>query len=116
MKHRFFYLVLIITFSFNAFAQNGSIKGRVFNEKTNEPLEFATVQIQGTTIGSTTDLDGNFIFTGITPGFVRLLVTYVGFEKTLSPEIQVQGNQTAFIDIQAYRESCFGFIRWSAAD
>ena len=83
MKHRFFYLVLIITFSFNAFAQNGSIKGRVFNEKTNEPLEFATVQIQGTTIGSTTDLDGNFIFTGITPGFVRLLVTYVGFEKTL---------------------------------
>ena len=99
MKHRFFYLVLIITFSFNAFAQNGSIKGRVFNEKTNEPLEFATVQIQGTTIGSTTDLDGNFIFTGITPGFVRLLVTYVGFEKTLSPEIQVQGNQTAFIDI-----------------
>lgn len=99
MKHRFFYLVLIIIFSFNAFAQNGSIKGRVFNEKTNEPLEFATVQIQGTTIGSTTDLDGNFIFTGITPGFVRLLVTYVGFEKTLSPEIQVQGNQTAFIDI-----------------
>ena len=90
------FLILIVTASYS---QNGSIKGRVFNEKTNEPLEFATVQIQGTTIGSTTDLDGNFIFTGIEPGFVRLMVTYVGFEKTVSPEIQVQGNQTAFIDI-----------------
>ena len=90
------FIILLVSASYS---QNGSIKGRVFNEKTNEPLEFATVQIQGTTIGSTTDLDGNFIFTGITPGFVRLLVTYVGFEKTLSPEIQVQGNQTAFIDI-----------------
>ncbi len=98
MKKTFLIILLFIA-SLSSFAQQGSIKGRVFNEKTNEPLEFATVQIEGTLIGSTTDLDGNFIFTGIEPGFVRLVVTYVGFEKTLSSEIQVQGNQTSFIDI-----------------
>lgn len=82
------------------FAQKGTIKGRVYNAKTNQPLEFATIQIEGTTIGSTSDLDGNFIFTGVNPGFTRLIVRMIGFETTASPEIQVQGNQTTFIDIE----------------
>jgi len=81
------------------FAQMGIIKGRVFNQTTNQPLEFAAIIIQGTTIGSTTDLDGNFIFTGIEPGFKRLVVRYVGYQTTVSSEIQVQGNQTIYVDI-----------------
>ena len=95
--------VLILTFILAlpllAFAQKGTIKGRVFNAKTNEPIEFANILVQGTTIGSTSDLDGNYIFTGITPGFYRLVVSFVGFETAVSPEIQVQGNQTTFVDI-----------------
>ena len=92
-------LTVLIMIALSSFAQEGTIKGRVFNMKTNEPIEFATIQIEGTTIGSTSDLDGNFIFTGIKPGFVKLIARSVGFETTVSPEIQVQGNQTAFVDI-----------------
>lgn len=95
--------VLILTFILAlpllAFAQKGTIKGRVFNAKSNEPIEFANILVQGTTIGSTSDLDGNYIFTGITPGFYRLVASFVGFETAVSPEIQVQGNQTTFVDI-----------------
>lgn len=80
-------------------AQKGTIKGKVFNAKSNEPIEFANIIVQGTLIGSTSDLDGNFIFTGINPGFIRLVVSSVGFETTVSTEIQVQGNQTSFVDI-----------------
>ncbi|MDD5186005.1 MAG: TonB-dependent receptor, partial [Paludibacter sp.] len=92
-------LFLILSLPWMVFAQMGIIKGRVFNQTTNQPLEFAAILIQGTTIGSTTDLDGNFIFTGIEPGFKRLVVKYVGYETTVSPEIQVQGNQTVYVDI-----------------
>jgi hypothetical protein len=92
-------LFLVLIFSVSLFAQKGIIKGRVFNVKTNAPLEFATILIQGSTIGSTSDLDGNFIFTGIEPGFKKLIVQSIGFEKTISAEIQVQGNQTVFVDI-----------------
>ncbi|OIP82681.1 MAG: hypothetical protein AUK44_07130 [Porphyromonadaceae bacterium CG2_30_38_12] len=88
------------------FSQKGNIKGKVFNAKNNEPIEFANILIQGTQIGSTSDLDGNFIFTGINPGFVRLVVSSVGFETTVSTEIQVQGNQTSFLDI-AVPEAAF---------
>jgi hypothetical protein len=92
-------LLIILTFSSAVYAQQGTIKGRVFNEKTNEPIEFANIIIQGTDIGSTSDLDGNYIFTGIKPGFMRLVVSFVGFTTTTSAEIQVQGNQTTFVDI-----------------
>jgi len=92
-------LIVLITITLLTFSQKATIKGRVFNSKTNEPLEFATIVIQGTNIGSTSDLDGNFIFTGIDPGFIRLSASLLGYEKTISAEIQAQGNQTTFIDI-----------------
>jgi len=101
-------ITLLLTFFLSFLglsAQNGTIKGRIYNAKTNEPIEFCTVSIQGTTIGSTTDLDGNYIFTGIQPGFARVLAAFLGFETSLSPEIQVQGNQTVFVDIALVEKS-----------
>lgn len=92
-------LTFIIALPLCVFSQKGTIKGRVFNAKTNEPIEFANILVQGTTTGSTSDLDGNYTFTGITPGFYRLVASFVGFETAVSPEIQVQGNQTTFVDI-----------------
>ncbi len=92
-------ITLLILFTSFVFAQKGTIRGRIYNSKTNEPLEFANIIIQGTNIGSTSDLDGNYIFTGIDPGFKQLVVSLVGFQTTLSAEIQVQGNQTTFLDI-----------------
>ena len=69
----FFAIILFCNFTFS---QKGTIKGKVFNAKTNEPIEFANIVIQGTTIGSTSDLDGNYIFTGVNPGFMRSYLVY----------------------------------------
>lgn len=89
---------LYLFVSLFTFAQTGTVRGRVYNQKNNDPLEFATVQILGTVIGTTTDLEGNYEIVG-PPGFVRLVVSYVGFETTVSAEVHIQGNQVAFIDI-----------------
>ena len=90
--------ILLLFVSMFTFAQTGTVKGRVYNAKTNEPLEFATVQIQGSTIGTTTDLEGNYEIK-TNPAFVKLMVTYVGYEPALSSEVHIQGNQTTFLDI-----------------
>ena len=103
---QFILIIIFISINLAVFSQQGTIKGRVFNAKSNEPIEFANILIQGTLVGSTSDLDGNYIFTGIKPGFVRLVVSSVGFETTISAEIQVQGNQTTFVDI-AVPEAAF---------
>ncbi|MFH0758743.1 MAG: TonB-dependent receptor [Bacteroidota bacterium] len=81
------------------FAQQGIIQGRVYNVKNNEPVEFATIAIYGTSIGSISDLDGNFLFTGLEPGYVELRVSSVGFETYVSEAIQVTNAKKVFIEI-----------------
>ena len=103
---RYSLVLVVLLFVMQAFAQKGSIKGRIYDAKTNQPLEFASILVQGTSIGSTSDLDGNYIFTGIEPGFKRLVISLVGYQTTVSAEIQVQGNQTTFIDIPVVGTYC----------
>lgn len=80
-------------------AQDGVIRGRVFNAQNNEPVPFANIVISGTMIGSTSDFDGNFLFTGVNPGFVRLEVFSIGFERKISEELMVSNTRTTFVEI-----------------
>lgn len=80
-------------------AQKGSIKGQIVNQRNNQPIEFAGVQIQGTTIGVVSDENGDFVLSDVDPGFVRLIVSFLGFKTTVSSEIQVQGNQITYVDV-----------------
>jgi len=91
-----FFLILL---SIAGSAQNGSIEGRVYNAKNNEPVEFATIAVYGTAIGSISDLDGKFLFTGLEPGFIQLRVSSVGYEAYVSEAIQVTNASKVFIEI-----------------
>ena len=96
------YLILFIAFmlvSYSAIAQNGTLQGRVLDKTTNEPLPFANIVIDGTTIGAVSDIDGNFIFTGLNPGFIRLKASSVGHISTLSADIQVTNAKKVYIEI-----------------
>lgn len=94
-----FYLLLLTLIPLFMVAQNGTIKGRVFDKESNEPLPFTNIVVFGTNIGSISDLDGNFIFTGLMPGFVKLAATSVGFESYVSEEFQVTNSRTSFVNI-----------------
>ena len=78
---------------------NGVIEGRVYNDKNNEPIPFASVVIWGTSIGSITDIDGKFLFTGIKPGYVELRALSIGFETYTSSQILVTNASKVFLDI-----------------
>jgi len=101
MKTKAIYLLFGILFlSHSALeAQQGIIKGRIYNANNNEAVEFASVAIFGTSIGSISDLDGNFTFTGLEPGYVELRVSSVGFEPYVSEAIQVTNAKRVFLDI-----------------
>jgi hypothetical protein len=98
-----FYTVLIFSvIILNILAgqsNSGIIKGRVYNSGTNEGVQFATVQIWGTTVGAVTDFDGNFLFTGIKPGYVELRASSVGFKPFISSAILVTNSNQVSIDL-----------------
>ena len=84
----------------SAFGQNnGMVKGRVYNELTNEPVPFAKCILVDTDKGAITSLDGNFEISGIAPGFYNLEVSYVGYRKRLIQELNISNVKPIVLDI-----------------
>ncbi len=92
-------ILLLIILPFNLLAQSGVIKGFVFNSTSNQPIEFATVAIEGTTLGMQTNETGNYEFKNLSPGLYNLVVSYVGFKKKSVLEIQVSNAKPAIVDV-----------------
>ncbi len=81
-------IVLTLFFSLfisGLYAQDAYLSGTITDKKTGETLIGANVVLKGTTIGVSTDLDGGYILTGITPGDYQLWITYIGYEDKLIP-------------------------------
>ena len=74
------------TFSLSMYAQNITVNG-VVEDAAGIPLIGVTVQVEGESIGTVTDLDGNFTLLNV-PTNATLLVTYVGMQ---SQTIQLNG-------------------------
>jgi hypothetical protein len=81
-------------------AQSGIIKGRITNKINNEPIMFASVLVEGTDKGTTTDETGNYEIGGLTPGLYNVRATYVGFNEATIYEIQVTSAKPAVVDIE----------------
>jgi len=84
MKPLTFFTLVLIFFSFtvSAFSQNenGSIKGIIVDATNDEVLTGANVIIDGTSIGTATGLDGEFIFPSVKAGEYILDVSYIGYK------------------------------------
>ena len=98
MKTIYTILILFIL-PFSLFAQNASLKGKVVDVLSNEPLPFVNVVVSGTTTGTITDLDGNFLLNGLEPGFIRIEASFVGYKKAISSEIEISVANTNSIEI-----------------
>ena len=75
--------VTVWIFSVQAFAQNINVRGTV-KGTDGEPLIGVTVQVQGTTSGTVTDMDGIFAIQGVAPG-ASLEISYVGMQTQVIP-------------------------------
>jgi len=100
MNQKILISILLFFTSISLVAQSGRIEGRIFDKSNNEPLPFVNIIIEGTNIGSTTDLDGRFIFTGVEPGFVNLRASFVGYTTILSPDLMVTNATPAYIELK----------------
>ena len=82
------------------FGQNtGSIAGKLIDkEYNNEPLAFANILIKGTTTGTTSDIDGLYIFENLDPGTYILEFSFVGYE-TQDVEVEVVAGKVTEVNV-----------------
>jgi hypothetical protein len=76
----FYYFLPLILMSMTFYAQTYTISGKVFDSESKEPLPFVPVLIKGTTVGGTTDFDGNYSITTSKLGD-SIVATYVSYKK-----------------------------------
>jgi hypothetical protein len=93
--------ILFITFlalsQFVVAQDKGTLKGLLTDKETNnEPLPFANVQIKGTSIGTTTDFDGNYIL-NVSAGNHIVVFSFLGY-KTIEKPVTIKENETITIN------------------
>jgi len=68
----------------------GEITGRVLDAETRQPLAFVSVYLDSTTIGVSSANDGSFVLTRVPPGKYRLVLSRLGYEKSVTADITLQ--------------------------
>src|SRR5438105_4801692 len=81
-------------------AQTGTISGLVTDAKTGETVVGANVVIQGTTVGSATDIDGKFSIANVKAGTYNLSVTFVTYKAHTIPDVLVESGKISSIHVQ----------------
>ena len=82
---------MILNMTNLAYAQSGKIMGTVKDVTTGEPLPGANVFIKGTSIGTATDLEGQYHVLKLRPGQYTIKVMFIGYKSAESVVTVVPG-------------------------
>ncbi len=96
------FLIFCFIYSFlisnQVVAQSGKITGIVKEELSGTALPGANCTLIGTSIGSATNLDGDFLISNLKPGSYILKVMYIGYaQKELT--VEVKAGSTTYLEI-----------------
>ena len=93
-----------------SFAQSGIIKGKVLDKQSELPLMGASVELLGAEMskGVVTDFDGYFTITGVPIGRQTIRVSYIGYETSTIPDIEVSTGKD--VDITVVLTESFGSL------
>jgi hypothetical protein len=104
MKYTFFFL-LLFSFSAKLLSQlPGSIKGKIIEQSTKQPIIGANIALQNTQKGTISDTLGNFVINNVSEGSYILQVSYIGFQTKTLTDIIVVRNKAYYLEIELLDE------------
>ena len=80
--------------------RQGTIRGRVVDAQSGEPLATAQVVVVGTTFGALSDASGNYTISNVPTGLYTVQVTRLGHARTQRENVQVSDGATVTVDFQ----------------
>lgn len=95
MNIRKFHILILLTLLtiICAQAENVKLRGKVI-DRQQQPIEFATVQIKGTAIGTNTDLKGEYSLTVAQKDTLEIVFSCIGYHKVTRRLIDPKGELT----------------------
>jgi len=77
----------------------GTLTGVVVDAENGETLPGANVNIQGTTVGTSTNLNGRYRLKDLDPGTYDVVVSFVGFQQKTITGVEVTAGETTTLDV-----------------
>ena len=87
------------------FAQTFTVRGKIVDKVSQNPVESATIAVVGSPLGTTSNASGEFLLSGIPVSFSKISVSYVGYE-TQTITVTSKGEQV--INVVLSRKEEFG--------
>lgn len=100
---KIYFLAILSLSSFFAQAQ-GTIAGTIKDSKTGEAVIGANVVIQGSTQGSATDIDGNFVINNVKEGTYTLQISSVTYKTHTVPNVVVETAKKITINVDLHED------------
>lgn len=104
MKRVIFILLIGFITGLNAQIETGSVSGKIVDIMSGQPLVGVTIVVANTTLGSTTDLNGEYTINNIPVGNYQLKASAIGYETIIKPDVIVNSVRPVSIDF-ALKES-----------
>lgn len=99
------FLIIITISSLSIAGTTGKLSGKIKDALTGEPLIGANVIIEGTNLGTASDMDGNYVILNIPPGRYSVKFSYIGFESTLVNSVMIVADQTTNLSVELKSQS-----------
>jgi len=99
-KEAIFYFILFISLGIlPLYSQNGTIVGKVTDAETGEHLPRTTIMLEGTKLGTYSDVKGEYKIKNIPPGKYKLIARYVSYTTKEIKDVVVEADKTLTINI-----------------
>ncbi|MCX6150552.1 MAG: TonB-dependent receptor [Ignavibacteriales bacterium] len=93
-------LFLLISIPYIVFAgTTGKVIGIITDEATGEPLVGANIILEGTNLGASTDLNGNYVVLNVPPGSYNIKVSSIGYGSVVTQNVKIVVDQTTNLSV-----------------
>ncbi len=94
---------IILTSTMLVYSQSGTLKGKILDKDTGEPIPFANIVIEvggSQEGGATSDFDGNYTIKPIQPGQYNVRASYVGYQPVQINDVIISSDKITFLDLE----------------
>lgn len=80
------------------------IRGTVLDAKSKQPVIGASVSVDGTAMGTATDLEGKFLLTGVPAGPSSVRISFLSYKPFTSGPLTIKGGESTELNVELVEE------------
>ena len=96
--------LLLLAFAAAAQTPSGVIRGTVLDAKSKQPVIGASVSVDGTAMGTATDLEGKFLLTGVPAGPSSVRISFLSYKPFTSGPLTIKGGESTELNVELVEE------------